>query len=92
VDLNPNYENNLVALRRIEGQVRGLQRMIKDHKHCGDILDQIAAVKGALYTVQEKILEKQFQSALAQISATRSAKRRQHELHEILELIHRTRG
>ena len=44
----PSHEKNLVALRRIEGQVRGVQGMIKDRKYCIDILNQIQAVKGAL--------------------------------------------
>ncbi|TDX52505.1 metal-sensitive transcriptional regulator [Orenia marismortui] len=45
-------------LKRVEGQVRGLQRMIDDEKYCVDVLTQIAAVKGALNKVGMNILEK----------------------------------
>lgn len=38
----------LVRLRRIEGQVRGVQRMIEDGADCGEILNQIAAIKAAV--------------------------------------------
>ena len=38
----------LSRLRRIEGQVRGLQRMVDEDRYCGDILDQIHSVQQAL--------------------------------------------
>jgi len=41
-------DNYLRRLRRIEGQVRGLQRMIEDDKYCIDILTQVAAALGLL--------------------------------------------
>lgn len=40
-------ENILLRLRRIEGQVRGIQRMIEEEADCSNILNQIAAVKSA---------------------------------------------
>ena len=61
---NPDHADNIVALRRIEGQVRGVQKMIEDHKYCIDILTQIQAVKGALSRVEEKILEKHIMHGL----------------------------
>jgi len=45
-------------LKRIEGQVRGLQRMIDEEKYCVDILNQINAVQGGLKKVALKILDK----------------------------------
>lgn len=45
-------------LKRIEGQVRGLQRMIEQEKYCVDILHQINAVQGGLKKVGLKILDK----------------------------------
>ena len=68
---NPSHKDNLVALRRIDGQVRGVQRMIEDRKYCIDILTQIHAIKGALSRVEEKILEKHFQHCVSEaISGT----------------------
>ncbi|MFW6000737.1 MAG: metal-sensitive transcriptional regulator [Halanaerobium sp.] len=51
-------ENLIVRLRRIEGQVRGLQRMIDEEKYCVDILTQINASRGALKKVALKILDR----------------------------------
>lgn len=46
-----------VALRRVEGQIRGLQRMVDDEQYCIDILTQISAVTGALQRVALDMLE-----------------------------------
>ena len=42
---------NLIRLRRIEGQVRGLQKMVEDDRYCADIMTQIASVHEALRSV-----------------------------------------
>ncbi len=47
----------LTRLRRIEGQVRGLQRMISEDEYCIDILTQISAVRSALDSVALKLVE-----------------------------------
>jgi DNA-binding FrmR family transcriptional regulator len=46
----------LGRLSRIEGQVRGLARMVEDDRYCIDIVTQIAAVRAALRRVEEEIL------------------------------------
>ncbi len=85
---HPNHADNLVALRRIEGQVRGVQRMIKDRKYCIDILTQIYAIKGALSSIEEKILGKHFHNCVTEAVKGASGKERQQKMDEILKLIH----
>ena len=88
---HPNHADILVALRRIEGQVRGVQKMIEDRKYCIDILTQIRAVKGALSRVEEKILEKHFRNCITEAVKGASEKERQQKLDGILKLIQQTR-
>jgi DNA-binding FrmR family transcriptional regulator len=56
----PGYTENKEAvqkrLRRIEGQVRGVQRMVEEDKYCTEVLDQIAAVTRALQAVAIELL------------------------------------
>ena len=54
---HPNHKDQLPSLRRIEGQIRGITKMIEDEKYCIDILDQIKAVKNALATVEGRVLK-----------------------------------
>jgi DNA-binding FrmR family transcriptional regulator len=50
-------EDYLKRLRRVEGQVRGLQKMVEDDKYCIDILTQVSAVTKALQAVALGLLE-----------------------------------
>ena len=50
-------KNLLGRLARIEGQVRGLHRMLEEDKYCVEILTQIAAVRGALKKVGLKVID-----------------------------------
>lgn len=49
-------EEGLARLRRIEGQVRGLQRMVEEERYCADILTQIASVHEALRSVGRELM------------------------------------
>ena len=54
---HPYHTEQLAGLRRIEGQVRGIQGMVEEGKYCVDILNQIKAVKNSIITVEGKILK-----------------------------------
>lgn len=49
-------ERNLKRLRRIEGQVRGLQKMVSEDRYCADILNQVSSVHEALRGVARELL------------------------------------
>ena len=49
-------DRNLKRLRRIEGQVRGLQRMVEEDRYCADIMTQIASVQEALRSVGRELM------------------------------------
>lgn len=53
----PDKEAYLRRLRRIEGQVRGLQRMVEEDKYCIDILTQVSAATSALQSVALGLME-----------------------------------
>ena len=54
----------ILRLRRIEGQVKGIQKMVEEGKHCGEILIQIAAVRSAINSVGGLILENYMKNCL----------------------------
>ena len=55
---HPCHKEQIPNLKRIEGQVRGITKMIDDDKYCIDILNQIKAVRSAITSVEGKILKK----------------------------------
>jgi DNA-binding FrmR family transcriptional regulator len=52
-----NKESHLKRLRRIEGQIRGLQRMVEEDKYCIDILTQVSAATKALQSFSLELLD-----------------------------------
>ena len=59
----------LVRLRRIEGQIRGLERMIEEDKYCIDVLTQVAAATRALQSVALGLLEQHLSHCVTQAVA-----------------------
>jgi len=58
VELDDMQKNVISRLKRIEGQVRGLQRMVQEGKECEDILIQVRAVSSALKSTTKQILRR----------------------------------
>jgi DNA-binding FrmR family transcriptional regulator len=66
----PMKDSHLKRLRRIEGQVRGLQRMVDEDKYCIDILTQVAAATKALQSFSLELLEEHLEHCV--VDAARS--------------------
>jgi DNA-binding FrmR family transcriptional regulator len=62
-------ENYLKRLRRIEGQIRGLQRMVDNDEYCIDILTQVSAATKALQSVSLGLLDEHLKHCVAQAVA-----------------------
>jgi CsoR family transcriptional regulator, copper-sensing transcriptional repressor len=79
----------LGRLRRIQGQVQGLQRMIGDDAYCVDILLQISAVQGALEQVRKLLLGRHIESCVADAVRSGSRGDRQKKIDELLDVFAR---
>lgn len=85
------HEEQLQYLRKIEGQVRGLQRMIEEGQYCVDILTQVHSVIGALSRVEDEILKKHLDGCVAGALKGKSDADKQQKIDEIVGLIARFR-
>ena len=54
---HPNHKDKLPSIKRIEGQIKGIARMIEDERYCVEILNQIKAIRNSLNTVERNILQ-----------------------------------
>jgi DNA-binding FrmR family transcriptional regulator len=82
----------LGRLRRIEGQVQGIQRMVEEDKYCVDILLQLTAVEGAVEQVQRLLLGRHIESCVADAIRSGSTRDRQKKVDELLEVFSRFSG
>ena len=57
-------KNALIRLKKIEGQIRGISRMIEDEKYCIDIINQITAAEKALDGVSKIIMKRHIESCM----------------------------
>lgn len=76
-------------LKRIEGQVGGLLRMVADDRYCVDVLIQISAVRSALHKVEEQILRDHVSHCVADAFATGNPIEQRHKVEELVETIGR---
>src|ERR1700732_3238053 len=79
---------NLNRLKRIEGQIRGLQKMVEDDRYCADIMMQVASVQEALRGVGRNLMRNHLHHCAAK--ALRSNKKEEAEAmyDELLEMIY----
>jgi DNA-binding FrmR family transcriptional regulator len=76
-------------LHRIEGQVRGVERMLEEDRYCIDVLTQIAAVTTALESVAFKILDDHVNHCVADAMASGDPAQAEEKSKELLEAVHR---
>ncbi len=84
-------EEILTRLRKIEGQVRGLQRMVEEDSYCVDLLTQIAAVKRAMDQVAVRLLDSHIKGCVRDAVAAGDADQKVEELVTVVERFLRAR-
>lgn len=85
------HRKEINRLRRIEGQVRGIQRMVEDDRYCIDILTQLRSVQRALQRVNDAILERHLRHCVLEAAGSGDAAARDALVGEILEALERGR-
>ncbi len=82
-------KNARSRLARIEGQVRGLVRMIDDDRYCIDVITQVQAVRAALTRVEQLVLQDHVGHCVADAVASGDKGERERKIEELLAVIDR---
>ncbi len=80
----------LTRLRRIEGQVRGLQKMVEDERYCADVLMQVSSAQEALRGVSRSLLYNHLKHCAAAAIRSDDPDRAEAMYDELLELVFRS--
>jgi DNA-binding FrmR family transcriptional regulator len=83
------HAEQIVNLKKIEGQIRGVQKMIDDGSYCVDILTQLHAVIGAMKRVESNVFKKHLQGCVAGAIKGRSEKETREKIDEVIDLLAR---
>src|ERR1700731_4426014 len=90
IDVDPGLkEANRNRLRRIEGQIRGLQKMVEDDRYCADILMQVASVQEALRGVGRNLMKNHLQHCAMKAISSGKPKETAAMYDELLELVYK---
>ncbi len=81
------HREELAALRRIEGQIRGLQKMIEEERYCIEIVNQVHAAINALYRVAEKIFARHLNHCVTDAFSGRSEREKAEKIAEIIDVV-----
>lgn len=77
-------------LSRIEGQVRGLSKMVEDDRYCIDIVTQIAAVRTALRRVEEQVLKDHVGHCVEHAISSGNRAEQRRKIEELMAVVSRT--
>jgi DNA-binding FrmR family transcriptional regulator len=90
IGVDPSIKaSNLRRLRRIEGQVRGLQRMVEEDRYCADILTQVSSTQEALRAVARALMRNHLAHCATHAIRTGSVEDRQAMYDELLGMIYK---
>ena len=84
---HPDHKKELSNVRRIEGQLRGIAKMIEEEKYCIDILNQIKAVRKSIASVEGKILKTHLEECVK--SSLKGEKGFENKVEEIIKVLKR---
>jgi DNA-binding FrmR family transcriptional regulator len=84
-----NQTKLLARLNRVEGQVRGIARMIEDGRYCIDVLVQLRAVRAALVKVETQMLKDHLSHCIENAIVSGNAAEQRRKASELVELLER---
>jgi len=87
----PTHHDEILRLKRIEGQVRGVQKMIEDGRYCLEILTVLASVSAALDRVEESILNRHLRTCVHDSLVHGPQADRERKIGEIIDLLKKFR-
>ena len=85
----PDHQDQLVRLAKIEGQIKGIRKMIEERRYCMDIVQQIKAVTAGLKQVQMGVLEKHIHTCVQEAVTSRKPDLFAEKVDEIMAVIAR---
>lgn len=85
------HEEQLTYLSKIEGQIRGIEKMIQEKRYCVDIITQLHSIIGALYRVENEIFKKHIEGCVVHAFAGGSESEKIKKANEVVELLSRFR-
>jgi DNA-binding FrmR family transcriptional regulator len=86
---HPDHTENILRLRRIRGQIDGIEKMITDRRYCPDIMNQLRAASSAIKAVETQVMSRHLRHCVTAAIESRDSKSTDAKITEILALFNR---
>lgn len=84
---HPDHTSTLLRLKKIKGQINGLEKMIQNRRYCVDILIQFRAIASALNVIELSVFERHVKNCMIEAARSKNEVEIQKKVNEILKLI-----
>lgn len=85
--INREVEKKTIArLKKIEGQIKGIQKMVRERRYCIDVINQVSAAEAALRTVAEIILRNHLKTCVHQAFVSSDPEERETKISELMKV------
>jgi DNA-binding FrmR family transcriptional regulator len=85
------HHEEIPRLKRIEGQIRGIQKMIENERYCIDILTQLSSIQGAIKRVEENILERHLKGCVQHSFSKANKTDKAEKIAEVIDVLKKFR-
>lgn len=86
---HPSHGEDLVRLRRIKGQLEGVERMIEEKRYCMDIVSQIRSIMAALRSTEGLVMERHLRHCVTDAINAQDERLTEEKINELLVLFHK---
>lgn len=83
---HPSHERILPRLRRVQGQIEGISRMIEDRRYCPEILTQMRAAQAAIKSLEAEVLRTHLENCVKEALKSKNEKQAMDKIEEIVKL------
>ncbi len=82
-----DHRQDLARLKRIRGQVEGVERMIQENRYCLDIVNQIRSIQAALRSTEALVMDRHIRHCVADAIQARDPRLAEEKINELLKLL-----
>lgn len=88
IEFHPDHSSHLVRLKKVKGQIEGIERMIIDRRYCPDIIAQLKAASSALKSLEAEVFKTHLRNCVKQAFSAGDSFKAEEKIQEIVKLVY----
>ncbi len=88
IEHHPDHSSHIVRLKKVKGQIEGIERMIVDRRYCPDIIAQLKAASSALKAIEAEVFKTHLRGCVKQAFSAGDSFKSEEKIQEIVKLVY----